>query len=310
MQVLIFCELCLKTPLHDQKIGVLPGKVDQSSPKEEKTCYAPILLTMRNFIAVGQRCTKKALRFLNASVFWRPRGSTGSKFTSVGDDVHRGPRYQGAKFRPLPTTDIRDVCCQILSICPTHKQTRISVKDWRQSPHGIANSRPQNYFRSRDNHFHFEASRKCCHLKSHINNRKPLDGGKVLPVTCDVEYSLSVEPKVVSSLGCSFDIFNILRVRFKTTIHALKIAPPWKSGPKFTKIWENLLRTNILNHAKFHRSAKRCTRKALKFLPPSLFGGSRGTSWVKIHQVCRWRSAGQHQSSCQISSPFGNLITR
>jgi len=54
----------------------------------------------------------------------------------------------------------------------------------------------QNYFRSRDNHFRFDRNRKYCRLS--VNTiRKPLDGRKVLPVTCDVDYSHPAEPEFV-----------------------------------------------------------------------------------------------------------------
>jgi len=55
----------------------------------------------------------------------------------------------------------------------------------------------QNYFRSRDNHFRFDRNRKYCRLNSQVNTiRKPLGGRKVLPVTCDVDYSHPVEPEL------------------------------------------------------------------------------------------------------------------
>jgi len=58
VQVLVYCDLGLKTPIQVPKIGVLPEKVDQSSPKSLKTCYAAVPLTMPNFIVLGHRCTR------------------------------------------------------------------------------------------------------------------------------------------------------------------------------------------------------------------------------------------------------------
>ena len=58
-------------------------------------------------------------------------------------------------------------------------------------------SRKQNYFRSRDNHFRFEENCKYCCLNLQVNNLKASERQKVLPVTCDVEYSLPVEPGVI-----------------------------------------------------------------------------------------------------------------
>jgi len=85
MQVLILCELGLKTPIHTPEIGVWP-----------------------NFIAVGQTVYEKSVtNFLHPLLFWRPR----PKFTSPGGDVEQGSLYQATKFRPFPTTPVPDICC-------------------------------------------------------------------------------------------------------------------------------------------------------------------------------------------------------
>ena len=54
MQVLIFSELGLKTPIHAPKIAVLTEKVDQSSSESLNVCYVLMALIMPNSIAFGQ----------------------------------------------------------------------------------------------------------------------------------------------------------------------------------------------------------------------------------------------------------------
>jgi len=80
---LIFCQLGLKTPILAPKIGVLPGKVDQSSPNQEKTYYTPMPLTMPNFVAVGQTIYEKSVTIIHALHFLEAAGPPGSKFTSL-----------------------------------------------------------------------------------------------------------------------------------------------------------------------------------------------------------------------------------
>ena len=94
-----------------------PEKVDQSSLKSLKTCYAPMPLIAQNFIALGHTMYgKRVTIFVHPSVFWRPRGELPeSKFTNLGPDV-QGSLYQCAKFRPVLTTHLRDIYCQISSI--------------------------------------------------------------------------------------------------------------------------------------------------------------------------------------------------
>jgi len=51
----------------------------------------------------------------------------------------------------------------------------------------------QNYVQSRDNHFQFDENHKTAIWTCRSTIQKPLDGRKLLPVTCDVDYSLPIE---------------------------------------------------------------------------------------------------------------------
>jgi len=115
------------------------------------------------------------------------------------------------------------------------------------------------------------------------------DGGSPPSWICDAnvwtthEGHLVVFITVQNLVGIddSFDHarFNILPVRLENAYsRPQNWGPAHKSGPKFTKIGEDLLRTNAPNHAKFHRCQHNDVReKRYKFfLPPSRFEGLSG----------------------------------
>jgi len=79
-----------------------PGKVDQSSAKSLKICYAPMPPLWQISSRSAKRSTRKALTILLH--IWRPRGAPGSKFTDLGTDVQQG----SLKFRPFVTAYRRD----------------------------------------------------------------------------------------------------------------------------------------------------------------------------------------------------------
>jgi len=115
------------------KLGVLLGKVDKSSPKQEMTCYASVRLTVPNFIAVSQMYEKSITKLFYTPYFLgAPGGPPGAKFTSLHGDVHQGTLYEAAKFCPLPTIPLPDICCQSSSISwmawPTDRQTTNTQK--------------------------------------------------------------------------------------------------------------------------------------------------------------------------------------
>jgi len=61
--------------------------------------YAPIPVTMPNFVAVGQTVYQKSLTIsLPPSLFEGLRGPSGPKFTSLGGDVQEGPFCQVPNF--------------------------------------------------------------------------------------------------------------------------------------------------------------------------------------------------------------------
>jgi len=67
-------------------------KVDQSSPKSPKICYAPLPLIVPNFIALGQTVYEKKKRykaFYTLQYFGAPGGPAVPKFTSLGPDIQQ-----------------------------------------------------------------------------------------------------------------------------------------------------------------------------------------------------------------------------
>jgi len=66
---------------------------------------------------ISSRLAKRRMRNVSKSLihlwkFWRSWGFLGWKFTRLGTDVHQCPMHQCAKFRPILTTSVRDICCQ------------------------------------------------------------------------------------------------------------------------------------------------------------------------------------------------------
>jgi len=79
----------------------------------------------------------------------------------------------------------------------------------------------------------------------------------------------------------------VILLQKMSEIPAIENLCSWKSGPKFTKIWDDLLRTNA---PYFARSVKRCTRKALQFFYILKYFGALGDSlgqssliWVVLY---------------------------
>jgi len=84
------------------------GPARKSEPKFNKT-GEDLLRTNTPKRAKFHRCQPNGVRekrynFLHPSVFWRPRGTPGPKFTNLSGDVEQGPLYQAAEFRLRPTT--------------------------------------------------------------------------------------------------------------------------------------------------------------------------------------------------------------
>jgi len=87
--------------------------------------------------------------FYTLQYFSAPGGPSGPKFTNPGNDVRQGPLYQSAKFRPLLTTGLWDICCRSLLISlnvwlTDRQKTSASVKEWCMSPHGITGPLDRN----------------------------------------------------------------------------------------------------------------------------------------------------------------------
>jgi len=66
--------------------------------------------------------------FISVTEFFTPGASPGPTFTNLGRDVQHGPLYQSAKFCPILTTPLRDICCQISWILLTTWLTKNSKR--------------------------------------------------------------------------------------------------------------------------------------------------------------------------------------
>ena len=64
----------------------------------------------------AKRCTRKALQFFTPLTFWGPRGLLGQSSPVWVVTYIKATVFHAAKFRPLPTTRLRDICCQSSSI--------------------------------------------------------------------------------------------------------------------------------------------------------------------------------------------------
>ena len=96
----------------------------KNSPKSLKTCYPLKPPIMPNFVEIGQTTLEKSVTKICYTLQcfgspWDPLGQ-GSPVWVVG---YTNPFYLHAKFRPVPTTPLRDICCQtssiLLSVWPT-----------------------------------------------------------------------------------------------------------------------------------------------------------------------------------------------
>ena len=106
--------------------------------------------------------------------------------------------------------------------------------------------------------------------------------------------------------------FRCTTTRSVRDIPCQKHVLPKKSGPKFTKTGEDLLRINAAHHAKFHCGRSNDVqekRYKIFFLHLSIFWRPRGTR-SKVHQSGWWWIARPPLSSCQILSPSENSSTR
>jgi len=101
---------------------VLSEKWTKVQKKSLKMCYAPMPV-MPNFIALREtKYEKSTTKFVyTLQDFCAPGGLPGPQFTNLGTAVQQGPDYHCAKFCPLLTTCLRDICCRTMLI---------SVKEW------------------------------------------------------------------------------------------------------------------------------------------------------------------------------------
>jgi len=66
-----------------------------------------------------------------------------------------------------------------------------------------------------------------------------------------------------------------------------------KTGPKFTKLAEDLLRSNACHRAKFHHARPNNVREKWynKFFMHLWILSPSGTPWAKVQQAQKWRTA-------------------
>jgi len=84
-----------------------------------------------------------------------------------------------------------------------------------------------------------------------------------------------------------------------------------KSGPKFTKITNDLLRTNAPHRTKFDRARPNNVRqKRYHFFTLQYFGAPGGRPWAKVHHSWPLCTARPPLSICQISFRSCNPSTR
>ena len=112
----------------------IAGPPDQSSPNSGNNCPLVRPLALPNFIALGQTMYEKRITIFHTLQYFGASGDPlGSKLTSLGTDIQQCPDYQCAKFRPLLTTCLRDICCRTLLISLKRDRqtdkTSASVKD-------------------------------------------------------------------------------------------------------------------------------------------------------------------------------------
>jgi len=126
--VMLRQEMCRISSYPPRKVVLLEKgtKVDQNPLGAAHQCPLSCRISSRSV----KLCTRKALQiiFLHPSIFCRPRGTPGPKFTDLGPDIQQVPLYQSAKFRPVLTTHLQDTCCQILSISVTAWLTKSPTK--------------------------------------------------------------------------------------------------------------------------------------------------------------------------------------
>ena len=99
---------------------VLPAKVDQSSPdvlcNNARHC-AILPVIVPNFVALGQTVYEKSVTiFLNSALFWRPKRTHWVEVHQSRCSCIASPFIQPDKFRPVLTSLVQDICCQISSI--------------------------------------------------------------------------------------------------------------------------------------------------------------------------------------------------
>jgi len=113
-------------------------KLDQSSPKSPNTCYGTTSVIVSNFITLGQTMYEKSVtNFCYPPVNFGTRGGPlWTKFTNLGNDIQPGSVYECAKFCPILTTCIWDICCQTSLILLTAWQTKNSK--WQVSAYHAA----------------------------------------------------------------------------------------------------------------------------------------------------------------------------
>jgi len=98
--------------LHSVSSITLSSKVVKARCDSGSLCRLPALA-----LAVGQTLYKKSdTTFFTPFTILAPRGSLGQSSHVCMVVTYSEAPYQAAKFRPFPTTPLRDICCQSSSI--------------------------------------------------------------------------------------------------------------------------------------------------------------------------------------------------
>jgi len=206
---------------------LLPGKVNQNSPKSLEICYATLALVVLYFIALGQTVYEKSVTIFHTLQYsGAPGGPLGQSSQSCPWCMQQQvPIYQSSKFRRFQRRRDRQKYA--------HKSA--SVTDWLMPPHGITGPPEQSSPKS---------GNKC---------RWP-----------DPANFVALQQEVCEIIHCRKFVLQ----------------------EKWTKIHRNR-RWFTRHKCRLSRqisslSAKRCKRKALHFLHPSVFWCSRGPPGPKF----------------------------
>ena len=91
-----------------QEVSEMSAIENLCSPKKWAKIHQHRFETCYPITPPSCQISPRSLQFLHPSIFWLTRRTSGPKVTGLGSGVHQLP----AKFCPVPTTPLQDICCQ------------------------------------------------------------------------------------------------------------------------------------------------------------------------------------------------------